>query len=139
MKVSVFRAIDLADIAIQAGQPEFARARFGRAAAFEGPRALTARDDAGRVLLCGGAWEMHAGHATLWAAVSRDAGPAMVALTRRVRLFVDRLPHKRLDCVVRVGFAPGARWMAMLGFAPECTMADYFEDGDAAMVYRRIG
>lgn len=126
------------DLAAMRVQPAQAGARdwlaLGRANAERGP-ALTARAPDGRVLLCGGAIEVHPGYATLWAVVSADAGPWMTALTRRVRWFVAKLPHRRVDAFVRVGFSPGCRWAEMLGMRCEAALDGVFEDGATAFVY----
>ena len=140
IRVDVFEPADLVGLVLQDGQQELPADRLaqGEFWASHG-RAFTGRDArTGQVLLCGGAMQSHPEYATLWSAIGRDAGPAMLALTRKVRIFLGTLPHRRIDALSRVGFVQGGRWLTMLGFAPEATLADYFEDGEAAMLFRKV-
>ncbi len=139
IRVDRFRPEDLATIAVQAGQPELLiddRLTLGRAYAAQG-RCLTARTRDGRIVLCGGAIETHGDYATIWSAVSREAGPAMVALTRATVRFLDTLSHRRIDTIVAADFIAARRWVRRMGFAAEASLTDYFPDGRDAVIYRR--
>lgn len=138
IRVDAFRAGDLAEIAVQAEQTEVASVnRHALGAAYRAAgNCLTARDEGGTVLLCGGAAQTHAGYATLWSVLSPDAGRHMVPLTRATRRFIARLPHPRVDTIVNEGFAAGHRWVRLLGFKREAVLADYFPDGRNAVIYR---
>lgn len=134
---------DPADVAAMTVQPAQAAAgvdwaALARANHAAGP-AFTARAADGRVLLCGGAVEVHAGYATLWSVLAADAGPYLLALTRRVRWFVEKLPHARIDAHVRGGHREGRRWMRSLGFAREARLHQAFPDGADAIIFRWRG
>lgn len=138
IRVDPFHPFDLIDLPLQASQADLPadRVAFGEQRAACG-RSFTIRDaPGGRALFCGGTIVTHANLATLWSVVAADAGPRMMAITRRVRWFVDALPHARVDAMIRGGFAPAARWVEMLGFEKEALLADYYENGDDAMIYR---
>lgn len=140
MIVEVFQPGHLAAMNAQAAQQAQARAPAEIATLARGGRAFTARAGAGTPpLLCGGAFELHPGYATLWSLVSADAGPHMAALTRRVRHFILTLPHGRIDAMVAPGFAAGAKWMRLLGFAFEARLHAILPDGGDCDYYRWEG
>lgn len=126
----------LAAIDVQPGQPELGEHRLERGAALSATGRCFTLLDGERVLFCGGALSTHENYATLWSAVARDAGAAMLAIERRVRRFIATLDERRVDTTVRAGFAPARRWIERLGFTREAMLRDYFEDGEAAVVYR---
>lgn len=138
IRIDAFRAADLADIAVQAEQTEMAHTnRMALGAAYRtAGNCLTARDAAGTILLCGGAVQTHHDYATLWSALSPEAGRHMLAITRATRRFIALLPHRRVDSIVNSGFVAGHRWMQLLGFKREAVLADYFADGRDAVIYR---
>jgi hypothetical protein len=139
IRVHPFAAEDLSRIAVHAGQVELAgvdRDALGRAYAASG-MAFTARDaDDGAIVMCGGALEAHRDHATMWAALSPDAGRAMTALTRRTLTMLRALRHRRIDAYVPATHDAGHRWMALLHFRFEAPLADWLPDGGTMIVYR---
>lgn len=81
------------------------------------------------------------GHrAIAWALVSKDAGPHMLQLTRKVRGALDLHPAKRIEMTVIHGYSQGHRWARLLGFgepeAPLMKKSGFFGDDEA--LYARV-
>ncbi|WP_229726727.1 hypothetical protein [Sphingomonas alpina] len=138
MTVVPFEPEHLADMTIQLGQPELDCDRLARGIALSatGRCFSVLPGSGGAPLFCGGALECHARYASLWAAFSPDAGPAMLAITRRTRHFLTTLKHTRVDAVVRSDFRAAHRFVHRLGMVAEARLNDYFENGGDAVVYR---
>ncbi|GGO95039.1 hypothetical protein [Stakelama pacifica] len=138
--VEVFEAEHLARMEVQAVQAELAGDRWAMAQMLAATgRCFTIRAKAdGHILFCGGALQMHAHHATLWSALSPQAADYGKPITRRVLAYIGKLEHRRVDAVVRLYHDAAHRWMAALGFRPESTLGDYFENGEDAMIYRLV-
>lgn len=136
--ISVERFIpeDLAEMAVQPVQRELGCDPIARGRALsQGGQCFTVRNGAAP-LFCGGVMVTHVGYATMWSAFALDAGPEMLGITRRTRLFMSRLSYKRIDAMVRGDHRAGHRWVQQLGFAVEARLHDYFEDGGDAVIYR---
>jgi hypothetical protein len=107
-------------------------------------RALVATDsawavlDGDQVLMCAGVIEVAPGRGEAWALLSGRSGPAMVALTRAVRRYMEAAPFRRIEAVAAVNFAPGRRWAKMLGFRFEGLMTSYLDDGSDAERWARV-
>ena len=127
---------DLAEMAVQPVQRELGSDPIarGRLLSLTG-RCFTVRAG-GAPIFCGGVTITHSGYATMWSAFALDAGPEMLAITRRTLEFIKRLDFKRIDAVVHSDHRAGHRWVFRLGFAPEARLNDYFEDGGDAVIYR---
>ena len=145
IRVNPFSPTDLAGVAVQTGQAEFAalndaeRIRRGATLAAGGP-CFTVREVAtGAVLFAGGLTETHPHYGTLWSVFAKDAGRMMAAIHRRARTFLSMQTHRRIDAVVRADHEAGHRWMLMLGFCPEAHLAAWFADGTGAVIYRSTG
>jgi len=52
--------------------------------------------------------------------------------------FLKRLDARRLETYVDVGFAPGHRWVKMLGFEVEGYMKSFRPNGDDMVLYARV-
>ena len=50
-----------------------------------------------------------------WAMLSREAGPHMMALTRKAKRGLDLHPCSRVEMTVLCDFEPGHRWARLLG------------------------
>lgn len=118
------RAEDVADLSWQPAQShEGAVARL-LASLPTDARAWTAWD--GKTCLGVGGYAEHwPGRIGLWAFLSEDAGPRMVGLTRIVASNLDRLRDTRIEATTVTTFAPGHRWLRLLGFEREGTMRRY--------------
>jgi len=53
--------------------------------------------------------------AMAWAMLSREAGPHMMALTRKVKRALELHPCPRVEMTVLCDFEPGHRWARLLG------------------------
>tara|TARA_B100001179_G_scaffold232289_1_gene224681 strand:- start:328 stop:780 length:453 start_codon:yes stop_codon:yes gene_type:complete len=87
-----------------------------------------------RPILCGGAVESHPGHATVWAALSRDASADILWITKRVRAFVNSLSHRRLDAFVAAANPGAIGWAKLCGFSEEARLQSYYPDGGECVV-----
>lgn len=139
MQVEPFRPIHLDLLrtrGIQPSQVSHVPVSYASFARPPGP-ALTAMDN-GNVILCGGICLMAPGMGLLWAVLAHDAGHHMLRLHRAVRRFIDSEPIRRLEATVEDGFAPGCRWLDLLGFEFEGTMRGYGDAGETHLRYARI-
>lgn len=77
------------------------------------------------VILCGGACQIGADEVALWAFVSPAAGARMLRLSRYAARLIQTLNAGRIVATCQTGFAPGARWLAMLGLRRECHLGPF--------------
>jgi len=80
------------------------------------------------------------GRAAAWALLSRNAGPAMLAITRKLSFVLATMPANRIEMTVRANFLPGCRLAAFLGFRLETPvpMRFFFPDGEDAFLFARV-
>lgn len=78
---------------------------------------------------CAGFHEPWDGRAIAWAVLG-DPGRHMRAVTRAVASELAACPADRIEAFVKVGFRPGERWAAMLGFTPEARHARFCRGED---------
>ena len=75
-----------------------------------------------------------------WALVSKNAGPYMRQITRKVRDAFEHHPAKRIEITVLYDYSKGHKWAKLLGFgepeAPRMRKSGYF--GDDETMYARI-
>lgn len=92
------------------------------------------------VLLCGGCVEVWPHRAMAWTLVSRSAGAHMVAITRIVAGYLLAAKWRRVEAYVDEGFAPGLRWMRLLGFVQETAqpMRAFRPDGHNCFMFSRV-
>lgn len=92
---------------------------------------------AARVIACLGAYALHPGRALAWGLIARDCGPHLLALTRAVRRWLASCPYARVEAHAEQGFAAGARWLRLLGFACETPqgMRRFTPEGRASSLY----
>jgi hypothetical protein len=95
--------------------------------------ALSAFEDSGRIIMCGGVVPRHPGVGELWALVSQDAGRYFVALTRATRRFLQtqQLMYRRIECTSAIDFPQGCRWLGLLGFKHEGPVPGFGPNGEA--------
>jgi hypothetical protein len=93
---------------------------------------------AGKLAACGGVFELWRGRAMAWAALSADAGPALVEITRHVLRGLNASPFRRVELYARLDFAPSMRWAKLLGFQFESIMRAGAPDGADLAVYARV-
>lgn len=99
--------------------------------------AWTAEVD-GQVVMCGGLLPQWENRALAWALIGENAGPHFAVIHRYVRQFLTHSPYRRIEAHVDVGFAPGARWMKMLGFELEAYKKAFRPDGADMLEFVRI-
>lgn len=141
IRVAPFSPNDLLEIDVQPAQRgenyRVSLYEMGKAQSASG-MAFTARDaETGRILICGGASEWHKEHASLWAVFADAKGGNMQLITRRVRSFINQLPHRRVDAMIHSDFGAAARWAKIIGLSHEATLAEAMPDGGNAMIFRR--
>lgn len=84
---------------------------------------------------CAGIIDVKPGLALVWALLSKDAGPFMLPISRKVRRVLAAYPATRFEATVAHGFDEGRRWMDLLGFelVEEHTGVDHAYGTDAAL------
>lgn len=138
---SPIAAADMLSLAPQREQAVwFAETMTPELAAFlaGNPYSRTVRTGTGAIVLCCGAIEMRPHLAHAWSMLSVDAPPHMFGIIKRVRGFLDLLPHRRVEMNVRGGFAAGHKWARLLGFEREGIMRAYGADGEDHHLYARV-
>lgn len=92
----------------------------------------------GRPVAAAGLAEIHPHHATAWAIIGEDAGPAMLAFTRAIRRVFAAGAYARIDMTVQAGFAAGQRWARMLGFRFACRLMKFGADASDHDLFERL-
>lgn len=100
---------------------------------------LTVRE-AGRILICGGIVDLYedrdVGH--LWSLFAQGADRHMLRLHRIAQRLIEVSGKHLLVATTHEGYAPGCRWLAMLGFAPHPEpLPDFAPDGSPQIAYTR--
>lgn len=132
--VTVFRAEDAVDLGLSDAQ---AMRALGMAAA---GTAFTVRSKAtGAVVMIGGACASHPQWATMWAEFAPGARQEARGIVRATRDLIAKLPHRRVDVMVRAGNEEGVRLVRLMGFRLEAVLTEAFEDGADAMLFRHAG
>ena len=92
----------------------------------------------GEVLAMWGAEQVWEGRTIVWALLSQNIGLTMPVIHRHMVKFLSRLTSRRLEAYIDVGFAPGHRWVKMLGFEVEGYMKSFRPNGDDMVLYARV-
>ena len=92
----------------------------------------------GRLVALGGYALVWPGRAVVWGYLGRDAGPAMPAMTRRIRCELARAAVPRYEAYAGVRHTAARRWLKLLGFRKEGTMRQFMLGGDFVM-FARVG
>lgn len=94
----------------------------------------------GECVGAGGLRPIWPGRVAAWALLSRSAGPAMLAITKKLHFVLATTPARRTEMTVRANFEPGCRLATVLGFARETPlpMRNFYPDGEAAYLYARV-
>ena len=94
----------------------------------------------GEVVAVAGVFPVWPGRKQLWSVISSEIGAGgMFVLTKAVKRGLLMLGPGRIEAHVREGFAPGIRWMNLLGFACETPepMRKFLPDGAGAYMFAR--
>jgi len=92
----------------------------------------------GRIIVCGGIATQFPGVGTMWACLSQDSGPYFVRLHRCGKRLMESLSLRRIEASTEADFAPGCRWLEMLGFQSEGRMRSYGLNGEDHIRYARV-
>lgn len=92
----------------------------------------------GKVIGCGGVYDLSMNRAYAWALVSKDAGKHLLQATKAVKLYLDDKYYRRIETAVMINFGAGHRWVKMLGFEREGTMKKWGDDGNDYDMYARV-
>ena len=68
---------------------------------------------------CAGIMQLWHGRYVGWAFFTSDAGPHMLAATRKARQFLAKTTARRIEITVDARFAQGLKWARALGFREE--------------------
>ena len=110
---------------------------YGPALALGGPCFTAFVGDT--VLGCAGVIEFGNHRADVWALLSKHAGQHMRPITRAVNGWLDSCSYARIEAHVATDFAPGQRWIRLLGFHPEGPEKfKFFPDGQSALGFVRF-
>jgi hypothetical protein len=96
----------------------------------------------GVVVGCAGVTRVWPGRGVAWALMHALPRPGWLAATRLVWRTLDeahRQGFRRIDATVAHDFAPGHRWMGLLGFHPYALLRSYGPDGRDHVGYERFG
>lgn len=138
MKVKVFETADALALLVHEPQRIEWHDRQALAARFAAHgNAYTIFDGNGRPIFCGGAVEMHPGHAQLWAVFGCDKRGNMVRVLRATREFIAGLPHRRVDTPV-LDRPEAIRWAELLGLTCEARHRAAAHDGGDVLIYSRV-
>lgn len=92
----------------------------------------------GEVILCGGIVTTDAFNGIAWCVLSKHAAPHLLALHRAVTRFLGMQRLRRIEASVLSGFAPGIRWVELLGFEHEGSMRGYGPAGETYERYAKV-
>lgn len=93
----------------------------------------------GSVLVCGGVVEYWFGRAEAWALLSKYCSPHLLEVQRIVIDFLNKVPYRRVEASIQMGYEKGHRWVQALGFVLELGERKFFfPDGSSASLYARL-
>jgi hypothetical protein len=90
------------------------------------------------VIAAAGLLPNHDNCMTAWALLSALSTPDFLYVTRWLRAYLDNLPCRRFDMMVRGGFANAHQWARLLRFTHEGVQRAWFPDGNDMHVYARV-
>ena len=92
-----------------------------------------------QVIMVGGVTKIHEHRGVAWSLVDKAAGSHFVALHKAVKDFLAFIPYRRIEAETSCDFAPGHRWLRMLGFTMEAERMRSFQvNGDDSALYARV-
>lgn len=143
MIIVPFMPAHLDDFSLQPGQDEAADLlddpEYGKLLASDLNTITAVRDD-GVVLAIFGVSAQTENRALAWCLLgSHCDGYDMLKFTRYAKSVFEKTAYKRIEAIVKEGFAPARRWVEILGFNCETPqgMVNWFADGRRAFLYSR--
>lgn len=116
MIIRAFQPADLLAIDVQPRQSDQAgEMTIAQGERMAGDWAWTAEID-GRAVCCAGLWHVYGETAIAWAFMAEDAGPHLLAVTRKARKAIAAAPWRRLEATATPDWPAANRWLALLGF-----------------------
>jgi RimJ/RimL family protein N-acetyltransferase len=112
-------------------QPEYRKAMIESGPAYAGLCA-------GRVIAAAGLAHQWPGRAIAWSLLAPDIGHHFIELHRAVKRALEIFTVRRIEAHVDPAFQSAVRWVEMLDFRRECTMAKFTPDGRDCDLYVRI-
>lgn len=133
----IFCPPDLVALSLQPQQRQIfiATTDYAEALANAGPAYTVCTED-GELIACLGLMYQWEGYSKAYAFLGENAGRHMVAMTRRIRAWLDERPERRIDAVVDNSFLQAHRWARLLGFDYEGPKRKYFGERDCAEYVR---
>ena len=118
--------------------PVLANPQYGEALAAAGPCFTGFVDD--RAIGCAGVicLDENRDRGHVWALMTAQTGPHMLAITRAIWGFLRTTAIRRLETQVFIDWPPGPRWVEMLGFEREGLMRRYTPDNRDAWLYAKV-
>jgi hypothetical protein len=100
---------------------------------------FTGISEHGRVVVCAGVVELYQGRGEAWAILDANCKREFLSIHNAVKRFLEVSPVRRVEAVVDEEFAPGHRWVQMLGFELEAPrMRAYRPGGENCALYARV-
>lgn len=93
-----------------------------------------------KAVACATISDLRDGRGFMWAAIGADAGPYLLRATRIGVRMMNESPYKRIEAIVKYGFAAGEKWARLLGFELETPfgMRNFGVDGSTYMLFARV-
>jgi hypothetical protein len=89
------------------------------------------------VVMCGGIIPFAPKRGVCWALMGERAARHMTWLHYATKRYISMNTWQRLEATVEEGFAPGCRWLTLLGFHLEGPMPKYGDDGETHLRFGR--
>lgn len=89
----------------------------------------------GRCVGAAGLFDIAPGRAVVWALLSKEVGPYMVEVSRKVRRVLDAHPAEVIEATA--AFPAARRWLEVLGFVRDDTPRHYLPSGLDVVQYAR--
>lgn len=142
MQIVAFKAAHLQSLDLQDSQAylsaDLAKPEYA-AMIEQAGQSFTAIVD-GNVLACSGTAEVWSGRVVAWALISNQAGRHMVGIHKAVAGYLSAAKYRRIEAWVDEGFAPGMRWLELLGFVCETPlpMRGFRPDGGSCFLFSKV-
>jgi hypothetical protein len=95
--------------------------------------------DYDQVICCSGVVAVAHGRGVAWSYLSQDIGNRIVAVTRAIRIYLNKSALHRIEIHVDCDFPQAHRWAKMLGFEMECErMRAFTPDKRDCALYAKV-
>jgi len=139
MNVRDFKPEDLSAIELQEHQKDWRL--YEKQAEYAGllaqHLAITIEHE-GMIMACAGVMGLERDVGITWSFISKNAGPHLFALRRIALRMFESAGKRRILANCHHTFAPGARWLELLGFEKVESLEALAGSGDGQSVYLRV-